>query len=157
MSTPNHPFTQLRNDVVFDKRVSGMAVKLLAALEKFAGKKNVCWPSQKTLAALLSVSERYIRKLLKQLVDLGLVAYKRGGFAKPNYYTLLKRVIHIKPVRNSQDHHSGTSTTAEPYPTNNNHYRRGQTPNKKLKDWEQPFNERFKGVVALLNKTEKNT
>jgi hypothetical protein len=142
MTTINHPFTQLRNDVVFDSRVSGMAVKLLHALEKYAGKKNVCWPSQKTLGELLSVSERYIRKLLKQLVDLGLVAYKRGGFGKANYYTLLKRVTHNGPVRNSQDHHTGTTATAEPYPTKQNYKNTGYKPNNKgidfnkYKNWE---------------------
>ncbi|MPM45137.1 hypothetical protein SDC9_91822 [bioreactor metagenome] len=59
----------------------------------------------------MSLSERYIRKLLKQLEEKGIIDVKRTGFNKPNTYKVSKNIIRVPstPIdRDSDSYHIGT-------------------------------------------------
>jgi hypothetical protein len=126
-------FVQLPECVVFNPNLSARAVRLYAALVKFAGAKEVCWPGQKTLAEMIGCSERYVRTLVKQLVAEGVISYKRGSYGRPNVYRLLVRVIHkvstpvpAASVRNINFRSIRNRSAAESYSPSYNHGNKGR-------------------------------
>jgi hypothetical protein len=150
-------FVQLPNAVLFDTRLSARHVRLYAVLLHFAGAKEVCWPSQQTLAGLVGCSERHVRTLLARLVELGIISYKRGTYGKPNVYRLLVRVIHKEPpvihtgavldsIRNSPGSLIRNRFSAESYSSNHNHGGKGFDPYKNNKE---------AGAVAFMRRQKR--
>jgi hypothetical protein len=138
-------FVQIPNAVLFDTRLLARHVRLYAVLVHFAGAKDVCWPSQQTLAELVGCTERHIRNLIGRLVEVGVISYKRGTYGKPNVYRLLVRVIHKEPevihngasadpIRNSGKTPIRKRSAAESYSLNNNHGWRGYNPYRNSKE-----------------------
>jgi hypothetical protein len=135
-------FVQLPEAVIFNPRLTAKAVRLYAALVKFAGSKEICWPGQKTLADLVGCSERYVRTLLRQLVAERIVSYIRGTYGKPNVYRLLVRVIHTvipkapapEAAKSTLFRFKRNSSAAESYSPNNNHGNHGRNFNKNTKE-----------------------
>lgn len=76
--------------VAMDHRVSAEAFRLAHILgAKFMNPKTGdAWPSQETLAELLGIKERQVRKHLDALCAAGWIGKRRGGKGKPNRYTM---------------------------------------------------------------------
>ncbi|MFD3157022.1 helix-turn-helix domain-containing protein [Haloimpatiens sp. FM7330] len=78
---------------ILDMNLSGQVLKLYCILESYCfGKKNYCFPSQKTLSLKLGKSVRTIQRYLKILFKLGIVKIKRRGSIS-NLYILPKKKI----------------------------------------------------------------
>ena len=79
------PFVKVNKAIIFGySNVSSQAKMTYIALTSFdweiKGKsKGYCFPSQKTLAGLLGVSEKTIRRHLEELVDAGLIVVRKRG------------------------------------------------------------------------------
>jgi hypothetical protein len=69
--------------------VSAGAKLCYAALTRYAGQDGRCFPRQKLLAAELGVSERQVRRYLRELEQAGLLRTTRRGLNDPNSYTFL--------------------------------------------------------------------
>ncbi|MFA6081221.1 MAG: helix-turn-helix domain-containing protein [Patescibacteria group bacterium] len=67
---------------------------LYCVLLKYCGRNDSCYPSQMTLGKDLGISTRYIRNLVDELIQAGIVFKKRRGFNRPNTYTVAKRLTH---------------------------------------------------------------
>lgn len=63
---------------------------LYGRLAQHAGRKNRCYPGQKTLARELAVSARMIRRYLRELIDIGLIEERQRGLNRSNLYYFLK-------------------------------------------------------------------
>jgi len=78
-------FVKVDKAIIFGySNVSSQAKMTYIALKSFdweiKGKsKGYCFPSQKTLASLLGVSEKTIRRHLEELVDAGLIVVRKRG------------------------------------------------------------------------------
>ena len=58
-------------DAVFDQRAGNADIRVLCALGAFADRNGKCWPATTTLAAKLGVSDRRVRKCLRNLEARG--------------------------------------------------------------------------------------
>lgn len=67
--------------------VSNGAKLLYARLMLYAGKNGKAFPRQVTLGADLGVSDRQVRRLLKELEALSLVKARRRGVGRSDEYT----------------------------------------------------------------------
>lgn len=84
-------FTQIPNDVLRDFSLSVPARLTYALLSSFAWQDESCWPGQKKLGKLLRVSDRQLRKYIRELEGAKLVRVHRRGLKKTNLYLLLDR------------------------------------------------------------------
>lgn len=81
----------LNKNTLTNSNLSKSDKHFLLTLDSFADKLGRCYPSQKTIAEYMSVSVRWVKKLLAHCLELGLVKVKRR-WRKSNVYTLLCRV-----------------------------------------------------------------
>lgn len=82
-------FVMLPNAVSDDRGLSVHARFLYSRLQRYAGGRGHCWPSQARLAADLDVCERKVRYLLAELEARGRVEIIRRGRTCSNVYRLL--------------------------------------------------------------------
>ena len=104
-------YTKIPNDLFEESQLSINARYLFCVLKKYCGKKDFCFPSEKTLARIMGYSERYIRKFIKELVVVGIIFIKRKGFNRPNTYKVSKdliRNIDSSMDRKTESYHIGT-------------------------------------------------
>jgi hypothetical protein len=69
--------------------VSGGAKLAYGQLARYAGKDGRCFPKQSTLAAALAVSERQVRRYLRELEAAQLLRTTQRGLNEPNSYEFL--------------------------------------------------------------------
>ena len=98
-------FTHIKNIMLDESQLSIPARYLYCVLVRYCGKNDTCYPSQKTLARVLGVSDRHIRELLDELKRNELLASHRSGFNKPNTYTVAKD---LRVDRNQSSAHVGS-------------------------------------------------
>lgn len=104
-------YTKIPNELFQESQLSVNERYLFGLLLKYSGKKDFCFPSQKTLGGIMLLSERYIRKLLQQLKNKGIIHIQRTGFNKPNTYKVSKNLIRITDIstdRKTKSYHIGT-------------------------------------------------
>lgn len=82
-------FAQVPNAVMRAKGLTPQAKCLYTLLLTYAWRDASCFPSQKTLSTDLSISDRYIREILKELEKAGYLKIQRQGLNKPNIYHFL--------------------------------------------------------------------
>jgi len=58
---------------------------------RFAGKDGACYPTSRTIAQHLGVSERHVKRYLAELVNRGYIERERGDRRGPNNYYFLWR------------------------------------------------------------------
>ena len=58
-------------EAVFDQRLGNADIRVLCALGAFADRNGKCWPATTTLAEKLCVSDRRVRKFLRNLEACG--------------------------------------------------------------------------------------
>jgi len=83
-------YTKIPNEIFEKSQLSISARYLYCLLLKFCGKKEWCYPSQKTLGKVAGKSEKRIRAYLEELKEAGLILVRRTGFNKPNTYKVSK-------------------------------------------------------------------
>lgn len=66
-------FSAIPNDAVFDKRLTSMDIRVLAALGTFTDKKGWCYPKQKTIAERIETSRPNVNASINRLVEHGYV------------------------------------------------------------------------------------
>ncbi len=116
----------------------------MCVLTKYAGQDERCYPSQRTLAKDLGCTDRYVRKLLCELLEAQLITKKRTGFNKSNTYTISKDFV--KDHRNNSSPqigsayplHSGNSVPPK------NTYRKGKS--------KRSFEKGMQSIAEVLNK-----
>lgn len=69
----NGRFARVNLAAITDKRVSNAALRVLAALGAYAGKKNVCWVGTRRIAAETGISQANIVRHIQKLRELGYV------------------------------------------------------------------------------------
>lgn len=84
-------YTKVPNEILEDSQLSIQARYLLIVLLKHCGQDESCFPSQKTLAKTLSLSDRQIRNLLNELITNKFIEKRRFGFNKSNTYIIQKK------------------------------------------------------------------
>lgn len=86
-------FTVISNDTITSNILSDGAYRLYTLLCSYCyGDKDICYPSEKTLANALNRSVRTIQRYLKELVTNHLIFKKRRGSIS-NLYKVLNKVI----------------------------------------------------------------
>jgi len=94
----NRPALALISSWVLSHRELSFGAKVLfAALFAHAWPEDHCWPSQDELARDVSCTVRQVQRLLLQLRQAGLVAWKRRGLNRPNVYRLATDGCALEP------------------------------------------------------------
>ncbi len=81
-------FTQVPNFLLKSKKLSAGDKMTFAMLLSYAWQNDYCFPGQVRLAQDLGLHERNVRRHLKSLEAIGLLAIKRRGQGKTNIYEL---------------------------------------------------------------------
>ena len=86
-----NPYSQfvgsfLPNWLMKRDELSGNAKLVYARLAQFAGKNGKAFPKQSTLSGEVGISDRQLRRVIKELVDCKLVGVIQQGLGRPNYY-----------------------------------------------------------------------
>lgn len=82
-------FVQLPNFILTDKKLSAFAKLSYALLLSYAWQKDSCFPGQERMADDLGLSERHLRRAIKELEDCNYISVERRGLNKTNVYTIL--------------------------------------------------------------------
>lgn len=86
-------YTKIPNEVLDESTLSIPARYLFCVLLKYCGKNEWCFPSQTTLARVLSRSDKQIRNILRELITVGIIDKKRRGFNRSNTYKVSKDLV----------------------------------------------------------------
>ena len=78
-------------DPVMASALSPGAKLTYGVLCRFAGKDGVCYPTLRTIAERLGVSERHAKRYLSELINQGYLERERGDRRGPNRYYFLWR------------------------------------------------------------------
>ena len=81
-------FTQVPNFLLKSKKLSSGDKMAFAMLLSYAWQNDFCFPGQQRLAEDLGLDERSVRRHLKSLEAIGLLAIQRRGQGKTNIYEL---------------------------------------------------------------------
>lgn len=81
----------IEKQILQSSAITKIQKHFLLTLDTFSDRSGRSWPSQETLAQRMSVSIRYVKKILRQLVELGLIKVKRR-WRRSNVYYILCRV-----------------------------------------------------------------
>jgi DNA-binding transcriptional ArsR family regulator len=87
-------FTQVPNFLLKSKKLSSGDKMAFAMLLSYAWQNDFCFPGQQRLGEDLGIDERNVRRHLKSLEAIGLLAIQRRGQGKTNVYEL-----NLKPRR----------------------------------------------------------
>jgi DNA-binding MarR family transcriptional regulator len=82
-------FVQLPNFILTDTKLSAYAKLSYALLLSYAWQKDSCFPGQQRMADDLGLSERHLRRAIKELEDSNYISIERRGLNKTNVYTIL--------------------------------------------------------------------
>jgi AraC-like DNA-binding protein len=82
-------FVQLPNFILTDKKLSAYAKLSYALLLSYAWQKYSCFPGQERMADDLGLSERHLRRAIKELEDCNYISVERRGLNKTNVYTIM--------------------------------------------------------------------
>ena len=82
-------FAALPYMVLRDTRLSAGARLTYAVLLMYAWQDEACFAGQEKMAKDMGISERHLRRYLKELEDRAYVRIKRQGLNKPNLYYIL--------------------------------------------------------------------
>jgi len=83
-------FTIIPNQIFEQSQLSVPARYLYCVLLKYCGKNEWCFPSQKTLGGVFGYSDKHIRTLLNELIEVKLISKKRRGWNRSNTYRVVK-------------------------------------------------------------------
>lgn len=92
------PYAGVPRALVADRAVSDRAVRVYAALTRFADRTKRAWPAQRTLATELDCSVPTIERAVRELRDTGWISVRRRWAGGPNEY-----VINDEPVPDESD------------------------------------------------------
>ena len=91
---------QVMSAVWRDAPVAGGELLVLLAMADHANENGICWPSIATLAKKARLSERQVQRVIKDLVEAGLVVLDRGtGPNGVNTYKVLVRGDKMTPLK----------------------------------------------------------
>ena len=82
-------FTQVPNFLLKSKKLSSGDKVAFAMLLSYAWQNDFCFPGQLRLADDMGLDERSVRRHLKSLEAIGLLAIQRRGQGKTNMYELI--------------------------------------------------------------------
>ena len=82
-------FVQLPNFILTDKKLSANAKLSYALLLYYAWQKDSCFPGQQRMADDLGLSERHLRRAIKELEGSNYISVEHRGLNKTNVYTIL--------------------------------------------------------------------
>lgn len=127
----DHYFAQIPEDLLHDKSLSPMDVRVYGALRRFADQASgKCFPSHATIAEKIGTSARTVRRSCDDLTKAGwLVAQRRkredGGWSSNNYVVRSVRrdpIGHTRPMASDTgDPSHRTQMAEEPEPLNQSH------------------------------------
>jgi hypothetical protein len=99
-------YTKIPNELIEPCQIPVRARFLYEVLLKFAGNKDTCYPSHKTLAKYIDdCSTKNIQQLLSILQKHRLITWTRRGFNKTNTYTITRE---FNREWNGGSYHIGT-------------------------------------------------
>jgi DNA-binding MarR family transcriptional regulator len=93
-------FAALPYLVLRDARLTLGARLAYAVLLMYAWQQDACFPGQTRMAKDMGVSERWLRKFLKELEASGYIRIKRQGLNKPNLYYILDVKTKLEKTKN---------------------------------------------------------
>jgi len=83
---------------VFEMGLTSKEFLVYSYLSRRAGKSGVCWPSIVTIVAACRVDRKTVRRAVKRLRQLRMVAWKRGSFGRSSKYRLTDPTLWATPV-----------------------------------------------------------
>ena len=96
-------FAALPYLVLRDSKLSVGARLAYAVLLSYAWQEAACFPGQVKMAADMGVSERHLRRFLRELESSSYVRIKRQGLNKPNLYYILDVKTKLQKGRSKAD------------------------------------------------------
>lgn len=117
-------FTIIPNQTFEQSQLSVPARYLYCVLLKFCGKDEFCFPGQITLGKILGYTDKHIRTLLKELIDVKLISKKRRGWNRSNTYHVVK-LLDTDRIYTSDTTQKSTSTSSHTF---NSHQLGNQVP-----------------------------
>lgn len=99
-------YTKIPNEIFEKSQLRIQERYLYCLLLKYCGKEDRCFPSQKTMANILGITERHIRTLINNLITAGIVDKRRYGWNRANTYTVSKDLKLIE--RKQGSYHLGS-------------------------------------------------
>ena len=102
-------------DVLLDKRLNHMQLRVLLALLSFRGKNtNLVWPKRSVLAELVGCSDNNVTKVTGQLVKFGwLKKMGHGGCSRAITYEVLVPDFEVMDIRKKEKTQSPSATLTQ--------------------------------------------
>lgn len=153
-------FAKLR-EIWRNPKLSKGAKVILMDLLLYGGVQGEIFPSQITLAKNHDYSVKHIRNLLKELREIGIIDWEKGGYSAPNnYYTIEELYCPLDELSYTHDrkyisHTQGNEVPeyqGNSFPPNNNHLI-----NSPLIESKHPSNCINNCVNGLIFNTSDNT
>jgi len=83
---------------VLDADISGNAVRLYGVLRRYADQNGQCFPTRKTLASRVRVSEATVDRLIKELQDIGALLVRNRKADSGGYTSSMYTVVTVRGV-----------------------------------------------------------
>lgn len=130
----------LEKTILNSSEISKTQKHFLLTLDTYSDKQGKSWPSQEELAHRMSISVRYVKRILRQVVELGLVRVKRRWRRSNIYFLLCRKKLSTMGNRKSQEN----------YPTNFKNVSKGKNASKRLSQDE--FRISLEDTEAIMGK-----
>ncbi len=105
-------FTIIPNQIFEQSQLTVQARFLYCVLLKFCGNHEWCFPGQITLGKILGYSDKHIRTLLNELIEVKLISKKRRGWNRSNTYHVVK-LLDTDRVPSSSTNGKSTSVSSQ--------------------------------------------
>lgn len=138
----------LEKTILNSSEISKIQKHFLLTLDTYSDKNGKSWPSQEEIARRMSISIRYVKKILRQLVELQLVKVKRRWKKSNIYFLLCRKKCGLSTM--------GNSKSQQNYPKNFKNVSKEKNAFKKL--YQDEFRVVFEDSESILGKkvAEKN-
>jgi hypothetical protein len=80
-------------DQAFEMGLTAREFQIYAYLARRAGKSGICWPSIVSIVDACHVDRKTVRRAVKRLRQLRMVAWKRGSFGRSSKYRLTEPTL----------------------------------------------------------------
>lgn len=105
-------FTIIPNQIFEQSQLTVQARFLYCVLLKFCGKDEWCFPGQITLGKILGYTDKHIRTLLNELIEVRLISKKRRGWNRSNTYHVVK-LLDTDRIPSSDTNRKSTSISLQ--------------------------------------------
>ena len=129
-------FTAAPNALLHARNVSGEAKLLFIVLLGYAWRSDRCWPGQRALLGDTGWSVNRLRKYLRELEAIGLLAVRRRPAPQTTLYTL--KDLDTVPLRGSESDPIAPARDPKSIPEGSDSASKAQPGNRRDDGWDKP-------------------